>query len=91
MYSFTVQSPSPPIMVRIVETNEIHGLGDVLVQAVGISGAMAIGALVFGVLLAAIIIICRNIRARLEGDGEIPQTQPLGLTPAASVKLESET
>jgi hypothetical protein len=76
-------------MVRIVETNEMHGLGDVLVQAVGISGAMAIGALVFGVLLAAIVIAYRKIKIRLEGDGKVPQTQPLGLTPTGDGNLKS--
>jgi hypothetical protein len=76
-------------MVRIVETNEIRGLGDVLVQAAGISGAMAIGALVFGVLLAAIVIAYRKIRIRLEGDNEVPQTQPLGLTPTGDGNLKS--
>jgi hypothetical protein len=78
-----VQSPPPSIIVKIVETNEIRGLGDVLVQAVGLSGAMAIGATVLGVFLAAVIITYRQIRVRLEPDDEVPSTQPLGLTPTS--------
>jgi hypothetical protein len=78
-----VQSPPAPIIVKIVETNEIRGLGDVLFQAVGLSGAMAMGAIVFGLLLAAIIITYRQIRVRLEPDDEVPSTQPLGLTPTS--------
>jgi hypothetical protein len=86
MYNFIVQSPPPPIMVKIVEANEMRGLGDVLVQAVGLSGAIAIGSFAFGILLASMIIGYRKVKARLEPDGEVPQTQPLGLTPTEEVK-----
>jgi cation transporter-like permease len=78
-----MQAPAPatPIIVKIVEENEISGLGNVMMDAIGLTGVIAVGALLFGVTLAAIVIVFRKIRARLEPDYEVPQTQPLGLTP----------
>lgn len=75
-----MQAPSTPIIVRIVETNEIAGLGDVMVEAMGLTGAIAAGAVLFGLVLAVVIIGYRKINARLHPD-EDAQTQPLGLTP----------
>jgi hypothetical protein len=79
-----MQTPSAPIIVRVVEENEISGLGDVMLQAVGLTGAIAIGALVFGLVLAAMIVGYRKLRSRFESDEEAAQTQPLGLTPTDS-------
>ena len=73
--------PSAPIIVRVVEENEISGLGDVMLQAVGLTGAIIIGALLFGLVLASLIIGYRKLLTRMEPEGEGPQTQPLGLTP----------
>ena len=67
-------------MVKIVEKNEISGLGQVMMEAIGLTGVMAIGALLFGLVLAAVIIGFRKIRAQLQPDEDV-QTQPLGLTP----------
>ena len=75
-----MQSPSTPIIVRVIEENEISGLGNVMLQAVGLTGAIAIGALLFGLALAAAIIGYRKLHARLNPE-EDAQTQPLGLTP----------
>lgn len=75
-----MQAPSTPIIVRVVEENEITGLGDVMLQAVGLTGAIAIGALIFGLALAALIIGYRKLRARMEPEEDL-HTQPLGLTP----------
>ena len=77
-----MQAPSTPIIVKIVETNEMSGLGDVMVEAIGLTGAISVGALVFGLLLAVVIIGYRKITARLHPD-EDAQTQPLGLTPTS--------
>ena len=76
-----MQAPSTPIIVRVVEPNEISGLGDVMLQAVGLTGAIAIGALAFGLILAAGIIGYRKLRSRFESDEDAAQTQSLGLTP----------
>ena len=78
-----MQAPSTPIIVKIVEESEIAGLGDVMVEAIGLTGAITVGALLFGLLLAAIIIGYRKIKANLEPEAEVGQTQPLGLTPPA--------
>ena len=75
-----MQAPSTPIIVRVVEENEISGLGDVMLQAVGLTGAIAIGALIFGLILAGVIIGYRKLRAHMDPE-ENAQTQPLGLTP----------
>lgn len=75
-----MQAPSTPIIVKIVETNEIAGLGDVMVEAIGLTGAITVGAAIFGLLLAVVLIAYRKINARLHPD-EDAQTQPLGLTP----------
>jgi hypothetical protein len=72
-------------MVRIVEPNEMSGLGDVMLEAIGLTGAIAVGAVLFGLALAAVIIGYRKLRARLEPDEDM-QTQPLGLTPTEDLK-----
>jgi Na+/H+-dicarboxylate symporter len=81
-----MQAPSTPIIVRIVEKNEISGLGDVMLDAIGLTGVMAVGAALFGLVLAVVIISYRKLRARLDPE-EDAQTQPLGLTPTDSNDL----
>ena len=81
MYNCDVQTPSTPIIVKVVEENEISGLGSVLLQAVGLTGVIAIGALLFGLVLASLIIGYRKLRNRMEPEERSIQTQPLGLTP----------
>ena len=75
-----MQAPSTPIVVKIVEGNEISGLGDVMLDAIGLTGVIAVGAALFGIVLAIVIVGYRKIQARLHPD-EDAQTQPLGLTP----------
>jgi hypothetical protein len=75
--------PSTPIIVRIVETSEVSGLGNVMIQAIGLTGAIALGALGFGIVLASAIIGYRKLRVRGVTDEEAGQTQSLGLTPPA--------
>ena len=77
-----MQSPATPIIVKIVETNEVAGLGDVMIKAMGVTGAISVGALLFGLVLAGVIISFRKIKARLHPD-EDAQTQSLGLTPTS--------
>ncbi len=78
-----MQAPSAPIIVRVVEQNEMAGLGDVMLDAIGLTGVLTVGAVLFGLVLAAMIIGYRKLKVRLEPDDEVPQTQPLGLTPPA--------
>lgn len=82
-YNSGMQAPSTPIIVRVVEESEISGLGQVMVQAVGLTGAITIGAVVFGLMLALVIIGFRKFKAGRETEEETAQTQPLGLTPPA--------
>jgi hypothetical protein len=51
-----------------------------MLEAIGLTGAIAVGAALFGLVLAVVIIGYRKIQARLH-PGEDAQTQPLGLTP----------
>lgn len=78
-----MQAPTTPIIVRIVEKNEMSGFGDVMVEAIGLTGVISVGALLFGLVLAVMIIGYRKIKANLEPEDEVGQTQPLGLTPPA--------
>ena len=75
-----MQVPKAPIIVKIVEENEISGLGDVMLDAIGLTGVLIVGAVLFGIVLAVLIIGYRKINARLHPDEDV-QTQPLGLTP----------
>jgi hypothetical protein len=75
--------PGTPIIVRVVEPSEVSGLGTVLMQAVGLTGVIALGALGFGIVLAGVIIGYRKLKARGVTDEEAAQTQSLGLTPPA--------
>jgi hypothetical protein len=75
-----MQAPGTPIVVKIVEGNEISGLGDVMLDAIGLTGVIVVGAVLFGIVLAIVIVGYRKIQARLHPD-EDAQTQPLGLTP----------
>ena len=43
-----MQAPATPIIVKVVEQNEVSGLGDVMLQAIGLTGAIAVAALLFG-------------------------------------------
>ena len=80
MYNCPMQTPATPIIVRVVEQNEVSGLGDVMLQAIGLTGVIAIAAFLFGIVLASVIIGYRAVQARFAADDE-PETQPLGLTP----------
>jgi len=75
-----MQAPGTPIVVKIVEGNEISGLGDVMLEAIGLTGVIAVGAVLFGIVLAIVIVGYRKIQARLHPEDDA-QTQPLGLTP----------
>ena len=75
-----MQAPGTPIVVKIVEGNEISGLGDVMLDAIGLTGVIVVGAALLGLVLAIVIVGYRKIQARLHPD-EDAQTQPLGLTP----------
>ena len=79
-----MQPPSAPIIVRVVEAPVRGlGLGDTILSAVGLTGALAIGAVTFGLILAAVVITYRRAQSRRITEEDASQTQSLGLTPPA--------
>jgi len=55
------QPPPPPIIVKIVEPdNDPIGLANVVIGALGLSGAMAVAAILLGVLLAGVLFLVRS-------------------------------
>jgi hypothetical protein len=79
-----VQPPASPIIVKILEPPVRGlGLGDIIINAVGLTGVMVIGALVSGFVLAAVVVWYRKLQFRRLTDDEAAQTQSLGLTPTA--------
>jgi hypothetical protein len=58
-----VQQPAPPpIIVKIFETpkDPTEGLADVLLGALGVTGAIFVGALLMGVVTAAVLYWLRS-------------------------------
>lgn len=55
------QPPSEPIIVRIIDPpSDIQGLGDVLLGALGITGAIVVAAVLFGILTAGVLFWIRS-------------------------------
>jgi hypothetical protein len=83
-YNILVQPPSTPIIVRVLDAPVRGlGLGDVILNAVGLTGALAVTAVLLGLVLAGIVITYRRARSQRITDEEASQTQSLGLTPPA--------
>ena len=80
-----MQPQSPPtIIVRVVEPAQRGlGLGDVILNAIGLTGVLAVGAVLLGLVLAGVVIGYRRLQARRLTDEQAAQTQSLGLTPPA--------
>lgn len=79
-----MQPASTPIIVRVVEAPVRGlGLGDTILSAVGLTGVLAIGAVVLGLILAAVVITYRKAQSRRMTEEDASQTQSLGLTPPA--------
>ena len=79
-----VQAPPSPIIVRVLDAPVRGlGLGDVILNAVGLTGALIIAAVTLGLVLAAVVITYRRALSRRITEAEASQTQSLGLTPPA--------
>ena len=79
-----MQPASTPIIVKVIDAPVRGlGLGDTILNAVGLTGALAIGAVTFGLILAAVVIIYRRAMSRRITQEDASQTQSLGLTPPA--------
>ena len=51
----------PPIIVKIIEpNNDPIGLADVVIGALGLSGALAVCAILLGVVLAGVLFLVRS-------------------------------
>jgi Na+/H+-dicarboxylate symporter len=76
-----LQQPAGPIIIRVAEepASEIAGLGDVFIRAVGLTGFIALVALVLGFGLAGLFIAYQKMKMRRTPDSEFEKTQPLGL------------
>ena len=71
-------------MVRVVDAPVRGlGLGGVVLNAVGLTGALAITAVLLGLIVAGVVITFRRARSRRITQEEASQTQSLGLTPPA--------
>ena len=57
-----LQQPAPPpIIVKIIEPdNDPIGLANVVIGALGLSGALALAAILLGVLLAGVLFFVRS-------------------------------
>ena len=78
-----LQPPSSPIIVRVVDPdakNEAMGFAEVLLRALGLTGAIIVAALVLGVLIGGGLIGWRVLRARLSRH-ETPDIYELSITP----------
>jgi hypothetical protein len=54
---------APPVIVKLIEPekpSELQGLADVLIGALGVTGALVLGALLMGVLLAGLMFWVRS-------------------------------
>jgi hypothetical protein len=82
-----LQPPSSPIIVRVLEPDNesAFNFAEVLVQAVGLSGALIAIALVLGVLVGGFLIGFRFLRARLSRDDE-HLNDPLSITSPPGIK-----
>ena len=58
------QPPSSPIIVKLIEPphNELSGLADVLIGSIGLTGALTLMALVFGIVFGGILFFVRSRR-----------------------------
>jgi hypothetical protein len=55
------QQEAPPIIVKLIEpNNDPIGLADVVIGALGLSGALAVCAILLGVLLAGVLFLVRS-------------------------------
>jgi len=68
------QPANDPIIVKIIPpASDVSTLGDVLLGALGITGVLVLGAVVFGVVLAGVMFL---VRRRSSSDQPIPLDRP---------------
>jgi hypothetical protein len=73
--------PANPIIVQVVEQPvETTTIGDVLIGALGLTGALLLAAAVLGVALGGILIGIKLLRARYNLE-PVPDSEALRVTP----------
>lgn len=55
-----LQTPKPPIIVKIVEPKDPTGIGDVIVGAIGLTAALTLLAVLLGVVTAGVMYWVRS-------------------------------
>jgi hypothetical protein len=75
------QPPSSPIIVRVLEADDetAFNFAEMLIEAVGLSGALVAIALVLGLMFGGIVIGVRVLRARWS-KADAPLSDPLSIT-----------
>jgi len=60
--TLAAQQPASPIIVKLIEPphSELSGLADVLIGSIGLTGALALMALVLGVVAGGILFFVRS-------------------------------
>jgi hypothetical protein len=81
--------PANPVMVRVVEPAvESTTVADILIGALGLTGAMLFAALVMGALLGGLLIGVKKFRARYNLE-PIPDSEALRVTPGLPLSSSS--
>jgi hypothetical protein len=79
-----VQQSAQPIVVHVLEEPvKSTGVADILIGALGLTGALLFAALLLGLLLGGILIGIKKLRARY-GLEPVPDSESLRVTPSSS-------
>lgn len=75
-----IQAPNP-VMVRVLDPAvESTGIADILIGALGLTGAMLFAALLLGAVLGGLLIGIKKFRARYDLE-PVPDSESLRVTP----------
>jgi hypothetical protein len=79
-----VQPPTNPIVVRVVEEPvKSTTVGDVILGALGLTGVLLLGALIFGAVLGALLIWIKKLRLKYDLE-PVPDSEALRVTPSST-------
>jgi hypothetical protein len=84
-----VIQPSEPVMVRVVEPAvESTTVADILIGALGLTGAMLFAALLLGGILGGVLIGIKKFRSRYNLE-PVPDSEALRVTPGLPLTSSS--
>jgi uncharacterized protein YacL len=79
--TLTMLVQSSPIMVRVVEQQvESTSVSDILIGALGLTGALLLAAAVLGLLLGGVLVGIKLLRARYNLE-PVPDSEAMRVTP----------